>query len=147
MGTITADEINFQQLLDRSGRLCMEDISFNILKLRAALKEMEELYNRLQRNRLISCRAYEMQIFCFMTYFDFSYWLSFKEKCSIPFLWIFCDHSAKITGNFDCFQKYWWICFKAIWERFASVAWSDWYRAESKVLWKFFKAFTICKSF
>ncbi|KAL4002136.1 Membrane fusion protein Use1 family protein [Acanthocheilonema viteae] len=53
MGTITADEVNFQQLLDRSERLRAEGISFNIFKLRAALKELQELYDRLQRNRNI----------------------------------------------------------------------------------------------
>ncbi|VDN94397.1 unnamed protein product [Brugia pahangi] len=51
MGTITADEVNFQHLLGRTERLCAESISFNILKLNAALKEMEELYDRLQKNR------------------------------------------------------------------------------------------------
>lgn len=51
MGTITADEVNFQQLLDLSERLRMEDISFNIFKLHATLKELEELYDRLQKNR------------------------------------------------------------------------------------------------
>uniref|UniRef100_A0A915Q6E9 Vesicle transport protein USE1 n=1 Tax=Setaria digitata TaxID=48799 RepID=A0A915Q6E9_9BILA len=53
MGTITADEVNFQQLLDRTERLLAEDISFNIFKLHAALKELEEIYNRLQQNRNI----------------------------------------------------------------------------------------------
>ncbi|KAK6100849.1 Membrane fusion protein Use1 family protein [Brugia pahangi] len=53
MGTITADEVNFQHLLGRTERLCAESISFNILKLNAALKEMEELYDRLQKNRNI----------------------------------------------------------------------------------------------
>lgn len=51
MGTITADEVNFQQLLDRSERLRAEDISSNIFKLHTALEELEELYDRLQRNR------------------------------------------------------------------------------------------------
>ncbi|VDM09324.1 unnamed protein product [Wuchereria bancrofti] len=53
MGTITADEVNFQHLLSRTERLRAESISFNILKLNATLKEMEELYDRLQRNRNI----------------------------------------------------------------------------------------------
>lgn len=51
MGTITADEVNFQQLLYRCESLRAEDISFNIFKLHVALKELEELYDRLQRNR------------------------------------------------------------------------------------------------
>ncbi|VDK69008.1 unnamed protein product [Litomosoides sigmodontis] len=53
VGAITADEVNFQQLLDRSERLRAEDISSNIFKLHLALKELEELYGRLQRNRNI----------------------------------------------------------------------------------------------
>ncbi|KAM3724333.1 Vesicle transport protein [Dirofilaria immitis] len=53
MGIITADEVNFQQLLERSERLCAEDISFNIFKLHAILNELEELYDRLQKNRNI----------------------------------------------------------------------------------------------
>uniref|UniRef100_A0A0R3S2K5 Vesicle transport protein USE1 n=1 Tax=Elaeophora elaphi TaxID=1147741 RepID=A0A0R3S2K5_9BILA len=53
MGTITVDEVNFQQLLDRSERLRAEDISFNMPKLHAALKELEKLYDRLQKNRNI----------------------------------------------------------------------------------------------
>ncbi|EFO15290.1 hypothetical protein LOAG_13223 [Loa loa] len=53
MGTITADEVNFQQLLDLSERLLTDDISPNMPKLHAALKEMEELYDRLQGNRNI----------------------------------------------------------------------------------------------
>lgn len=54
MGSFTADEINFQRLLDRSERLCAENISFNIFKLGAALKELEEIYSRLEKNRYVA---------------------------------------------------------------------------------------------
>ncbi|CAG9532727.1 unnamed protein product [Cercopithifilaria johnstoni] len=53
MGTVTVDEVNFQQLLDRSERLLAENISSNIFKIHAALKELGELYDRLKRNRNI----------------------------------------------------------------------------------------------
>uniref|UniRef100_A0A8R1Y6H9 Vesicle transport protein USE1 n=1 Tax=Onchocerca volvulus TaxID=6282 RepID=A0A8R1Y6H9_ONCVO len=53
MGTITADEVNFQQLLERSERLCAENISSNIFKLYVISSELEELYERLQKNRNI----------------------------------------------------------------------------------------------
>ncbi|VDN05190.1 unnamed protein product [Thelazia callipaeda] len=51
MGTITADEVNFQHLIASCERLCVEDTSLNIFKLAANLKELEEIFGRLLQSR------------------------------------------------------------------------------------------------
>ncbi|VDN58004.1 unnamed protein product [Dracunculus medinensis] len=51
MGVVTVDEINFQRLLDRSKRLCGENLVENVFKLKAALIELEAIFSRLQDDR------------------------------------------------------------------------------------------------
>lgn len=53
MGVVTVDEINFQRLLDRSKRLCGENLVENVFKLKAALIELEAIFSRLQDDRFV----------------------------------------------------------------------------------------------
>ncbi|VDM25741.1 unnamed protein product [Toxocara canis] len=51
MVVVSVDEINLQRLLDRTKRLCRENLSENIWKLKAAIVELEALFSRLQDDR------------------------------------------------------------------------------------------------
>uniref|UniRef100_A0A0M3IRH2 Vesicle transport protein USE1 n=2 Tax=Ascaris TaxID=6251 RepID=A0A0M3IRH2_ASCLU len=51
MVVVSVDEINLQRLLDRAKRLCRENLSANIWKLKAAIVELETIFSRLQDDR------------------------------------------------------------------------------------------------
>ncbi|MFH4982091.1 hypothetical protein AB6A40_008800 [Gnathostoma spinigerum] len=51
MVCVSADEINLQRLLDRSKRLCREDLSKNVWKVSAAVNQLDILFSRLQSDR------------------------------------------------------------------------------------------------